>query len=202
MQSILGWTIFGYFCGSIPFAVIIGRYFGHRDPRSVGDGNPGGTNVWISAGWLIGLTATVIEILKGWFPVWLARADGVADSSLIPVLLAPILGHATMPFLKFKGGKALGVTGGAWMGIIGLWVFPIYAAGAVPMLALQTENAYAALAGMAAITTYAFLFNGSAWIETFALLNTALIVWTHRRNLGRPFELRPWLANILAGKSA
>ena len=51
MSAIILWTLFGYLCGSIPFAVIIGRLVVKVDPRSVGDGNPGGTNVWIAGGW-------------------------------------------------------------------------------------------------------------------------------------------------------
>ena len=202
MSTIIAYTIFGYFFGAIPFAYLIGKYIVKRDIRQVGDGNPGGTNVWIAGGWKIGLVTAVIEILKGYFPVYLALRAGLSGWSLVPVLLSPILGHGTQPFLNFRGGKALGTTGGAWIGVIGLLVFPIFAVGAVPLLAIQKENAYASIAGMLALVGYSVFINRTYWVIGFAALNFLLILWTHRKNLGAPFILRGWLTNRFTGRSA
>jgi glycerol-3-phosphate acyltransferase PlsY len=193
ISTVLLLTLFGYFLGAIPFAYLTGKYIVKRDIRQVGDGNPGATNVWIAGGWGIGLLTAALEVLKGYLPVHLARQFGLSDWSLIPVLLSPILGHATQPFLNFRGGKALGATGGAWIGLMGFWALPIFAAGAVPMLALQKENAYSSVAGMLALVYYAIFLNGSNWLILFAILNTLLILWTHRRNLGGPMVLRNWV---------
>ena len=52
---------------------------------------------------------------KGALPVALAYyVFGVSGWGLMPVMLAPILGHAYSPFLRFKGGKAIAVTFGVW----------------------------------------------------------------------------------------
>jgi len=195
LGSILLWSLAGYLCGSIPFAVLIGRLAVKVDPRTVGDGNPGGTNVWKAGGWKIGLVTAIVEILKGYPAVYLAQRAGITEWALVPVALSPILGHGTQPFLGWRGGKALGTTGGSWMAIIGLWVFPIYALGAVPALVLQKQNAYAAIAGMLALVGYAILFDGSSWLVGFSVLNTMLILWTHRRELGSAWEWRGWLAH-------
>jgi len=202
MSTILSWFLFAYLCGSIPFAVIIGRLIVKVDPRTVGDGNPGGTNVWIAGGWKIGLATAILEILKAFFPVYLAQRAGLDQWALVPVGLAPILGHATQPFLGWRGGKALGATGGVWMAFVGPLVFPVYALGAVPALALQTEHAYAALAGMFALIAYAVFQDGSNWMIVFSVLNTALLFWTHRRELGRPLQLRNWVSDFLLRRGA
>lgn len=202
MTSILLYTGFGYFFGAIPFAYLIGKFLVRRDIRAVGDGNPGGTNVWIAGGWRIGLLTIVIEILKGFIPVYLARRAGLSDWSLVPVLLAPILGHGTQPFLGFLGGKALGAAGGAWIGVIGLWVFPIFTFGAVPLMILQKENAYSAAAGMLVLTGYAIFLNRAEWVITFSILNTLLILWTHRKQLGNPVVPRAWLSRLFARREA
>lgn len=202
MLNIIVWTVFGYLFGSIPFAYLIGRFLAKKDIRQVGDGNPGGANVWIAGGWTVGLLAALIDIFKGYLPVALARHAGLLDWSLIPVCLAPILGHATQPFLGFRGGKALGATGGVWIALIGLRTFPIYASFTLPILALQTENAYSALAGMLALLGYAIFFEGSSWLITFAVINVLLITFTHRKNLRRPLQLRSWIANLFARRSA
>jgi acyl-phosphate glycerol 3-phosphate acyltransferase len=196
MTCIILFTLFGYVFGAIPFAYLIGKFFVRRDIRQVGDGNPGGANIWIAGGWRIGLLTIVIEILKGFVPVYLARRAGLSDWSLIPVMLAPILGHGTQPFLGFRGGKALGATGGAWIGIIGLWVFPIFTFGAVPLMILQKENAYSAAAGMLALTGYAIFLNRADWVITFSILNTLIILWTHRKHLRNPIVPRAWLSRI------
>lgn len=202
MTTILLFSVFGYLVGAIPFAYLIGKFVVKRDIRQVGDGNPGGTNVWIAGGWRIGLLTTLIEIFKGFLPVYLARRAGLSDWSLVPVLLAPILGHATQPFLNFRGGKALGATGGAWIGVLGFWVFPIFGIGAATLLALQKENAYASIAGMFVLLGYTVFYDHTDWIIAFAFLNTLLILWTHRKHLGNPIVFREWISSRLSRRSA
>lgn len=202
MSSIVFWTLLGYLSGSIPFAVIIGRMVVKVDPRTVGDGNPGGSNVWIAGGWKIGLVTGLIEILKGWVPVYLAQRAGLSEWALVPVGLSPVLGHASQPFLGWRGGKALGATGGVWIALIGLRAFPVYALGALPALAFQVEHAYAALAGMLMLVAYTVFVGDSRWLIAFALLNTSLIFYTHRREIGHPWQWRDWVSNLFLRKSA
>ncbi len=199
MPAIIFWTLFGYLFGAIPFAYLLGRLFAKQDIRQVGDGNPGGTNTWKAGGWQIGLPAIVLEIFKGYLPVALARHFGISGWPLVPICLAPLLGHATMPFLKFRGGKALGVTGGVWVGLLGLWAFSVYAATAV-LLAILKEHAWAAVLGVALFLGWAILLDGSAWMIGFGILNVVLIAWTHRNDLTWPPHVRPWLARWMIGR--
>ncbi|MEP6896023.1 MAG: glycerol-3-phosphate acyltransferase [Chloroflexota bacterium] len=195
MLSVFLWSMFGYLFGAIPFAYILGKLFVEQDIRTVGDGNPGGTNAWKAGGWKIGLTAILLEIFKGYLPVALARHFGISSWSLLPICLAPILGHVTMPFLNFRGGKALGATGGVWVGILGLWAFSIYTATAV-LLAILKENAWAAVLGVSLFLAWAIFFDGSLWMIVFGILNVLLITWTHRRELNAVPHLRPWLTSL------
>jgi glycerol-3-phosphate acyltransferase PlsY len=202
MTTVFLFTIFGYFFGAIPFAYLIGKFIMRRDIRQVGDGNPGGTNLWIAGGWRIGLLAIMIEIGKGFLPAYLARRAGLSDWSLVPVLLAPILGHGTQPFLHFRGGKALGTTGGAWIGVIGFWVFLIFSLGAVPMMLIQKNNAFSAVVGLLTLTGYAVFVNRVDWVIAFSVLNTLLIIWTHRKNLGDPLTFRDWITRLRLRREA
>ena len=196
MSMMLLWTLFGYFLGAIPFAVILGKMFIDKDVRNVGDGNPGSTNLWKAGGWKLGLCAILLEILKGYVPVALARNFGVSDWSLLPVSLAPILGHATMPFLSFRGGKALGATGGVWVGLLGPWAFSVYAATAV-LLGLLVEHAWAAVLGVSLFLGWAVFLEDAPWMIAFGVMNVALIAWTHHRELTWPPHPRPWLVNLV-----
>jgi len=192
MNNAVLWSVFGYLFGAIPFAYLLGKCFVKQDIRTVGDGNPGGTNTWKAGGWKVGLLAVLLEIFKGYLPVALARHYGISNWSLVPICLAPILGHVTMPFLNFRGGKALGATGGVWVGILGLWAFSIYTATAI-LLAVLKENAWAAVFGVSLFLGWAIFLDGSAWMIVFGILNVILIAWTHRRELTTPPHLRPWL---------
>src|SRR5512136_2017299 len=103
MINILFWSLVGFFLGSIPFSVLLCRILVKRDVRSVGDGNPGGTNAIKAGGVMVGLPVILLDIAKGYVPVFLAQKYGLAGWSLVPVGLAPILGHAFSPFLRFHG---------------------------------------------------------------------------------------------------
>ena len=199
MFTVILWSGFGYLFGAIPFAYILGKFFAKQDIRNVGDGNPGGTNTWKTGGWTIGLPAILLDIFKGYLPVALARHYGLSDWSLLPICLAPILGHITMPFLGFRGGKAIGATGGVWVGILGLWAFSIYTATAV-LIAILKENAWAAVMGVFLFLGWAIFLDGSAWMIVFGALNVLLLAWTHRRELITPPHLRPWLTRLFEGR--
>jgi acyl phosphate:glycerol-3-phosphate acyltransferase len=200
-MNILLWSAAAFLAGSIPFALIIGKILAKTDIRTVGDGNPGGTNALKAGGLKVGLPAIFLDIFKGFLPVWLAQRYGLHGWSLLPVCLAPALGHAFSPFLRFHGGKALGATAGAWLGLIGLWVFPVYAALALPATILQSEDGWSANLGMLALLGYAIL-SGEPWLVAFAALNAMLIAWTHRHDLARPPRLRTWAAHIFQRRQA
>jgi acyl phosphate:glycerol-3-phosphate acyltransferase len=112
----LVWSLIGFALGSIPFSVILGRLLLNTDIRQYGDGNPGGTNVARASGSkLLGALAIVLDMIKGALPVALAHYVFDVDGwPLVPVMLAPILGHAYSPFLRFRGGKAIATTFGVW----------------------------------------------------------------------------------------
>ncbi|MEZ0396885.1 MAG: glycerol-3-phosphate acyltransferase [Anaerolineales bacterium] len=195
------WIVLGFVSGSIPFSLLAGKLIAGRDIRAVGDGNPGGANALRAGGLKAGIPAICLDIAKGFVPVYFAQRAGLAGWDLVPVALAPILGHAFSPFLKFRGGKALAATGGVWLALVGLPALFAYALLAVPFTLLQEEDALSANAGMLSLLGYAAL-RGPAWLFVFASLNTLLIVWTHRRDLFHVPQLRPWVSNFFSGRGA
>jgi glycerol-3-phosphate acyltransferase PlsY len=201
MLNTLFWSLVGFILGAIPFSLLMGRLLANKDIRTVGDGNPGGANAIKAGGLKTGIPAILMDIGKGYLPVYLAQKFGLAGWSLLPVCLAPIAGHAFSPFLKFRGGKALGPTAGAWLGLLGWWTFPVYGALAVPVTLIQSEDAWSANSGMLGLLGYAILFD-QQWMVAFAALNAILIIWTHRSALIRPPHLRTWVTGIFAGRQA
>lgn len=195
MNTILLFTALGYLAGAIPFSYLVGKLITRKDIRGVGDGNPGGTNVIRAGGLPLGLLAIGLDIGKGFLPVYLAGLQGFHEGwGMIPIVLAPILGHATQPFLRSKGGKALGTAGGAWAGVIGLWVFWNFTILALLALVFIKDHAWASIIGSFSLILWAVFVDGSAWMIVLSILTVLLLLWTHRREVRKVPKLRPWLS--------
>jgi glycerol-3-phosphate acyltransferase PlsY len=121
MVNELTWILAAYFFGALPFSYWIGSAVLQRDIRAVGDGNPGTSNFFKAGGkrylaW--GICVMLLEVCKSMLPVmfgaWYANLEGW---SLVALALAPVVGNAFTPFLKFRGGKSIAVILGMWGGL-------------------------------------------------------------------------------------
>ncbi len=110
-----------FLLGSIPFGLLLGKVKG-IDIREHGSGNIGSTNVFRTLGKKSGIICLILDILKGFFPVFLARHFVPDDTGghTIEVLtaLASILGHNYSPWIGFKGGKGIATSGGALLALM------------------------------------------------------------------------------------
>ena len=114
------WSLFGFLLGSLPFSVWIGQFILKKDIRDYGDHNPGATNVLRAGGFPPYALALALDISKGAIPVGLAyQVFSIQDWQILPIALAPPLGHAFSPFLNWRGGKAIAAIGGVAGAIIG-----------------------------------------------------------------------------------
>lgn len=113
------WTLVGYLCGSLMFSSLVSKYLCNIDIGTISDDkNPGAGNVfkYVGTGW--GILCLVLDIGKGFLPVWMAaRMAGVESILFALVIAAPVAGHAFPVFHKWKGGKAIAVTFGVLLGI-------------------------------------------------------------------------------------
>lgn len=201
-MNALIWTLIGYLLGALPLSVWLGKLVLRTDIRRYGDGNPGGTNVIRAGSRTLGVLAIVLDMLKAAVPVALAHyAYGVSGWPLVPVILAPILGHAFSPFLGFRGGKALACTFGAWSALT-VPFGPLVMGGAVFIFyKLLDISGWAVIAALLALLGFLLtpalhwrspglaagltlpLF--AAWIGT-----VTIVAWTHRADLRRRPGLR------------
>ncbi len=96
-----------YFIGSIPTGVIVARLSGAQDPRRVGSGNIGATNVGRSVGKVAGIITLLGDCCKGAIPT--AVALFLIPSVLVVSLVgfAAFMGHLFPVFLGFRGGKGV-----------------------------------------------------------------------------------------------
>ena len=112
--------ILGYLSGSVLYAYLIPKWFFHVDvTRQEGDQNPGTANAFAFAGVKCGVVVLLLELLKGFVPVFFAVRALDASSLLFGAVLAsPVAGHA-FPFWRPRGGgKAIAVSFGALLGLL------------------------------------------------------------------------------------
>lgn len=114
--------VLSYLIGSFPTAIIAGKILKNIDVRQHGSGNAGATNVFRILGWKAGVTVLLIDMFKGFLPVfWLAGMIHQSPEFLIYYQIiaafAAIAGHIWTIFAGFKGGKGVGTSAGVFLGL-------------------------------------------------------------------------------------
>ena len=186
-------ALVAFVSGSLPFALWVGRAWLGRDVRDVGDGNPGATNAYRAGGPALGLTVLLLDVTKGVLPVVLAReALDLSGASLALVAALPVAGAAFSPFLGFRGGKALAVLLGTWIGLT-VWTIPLVAVGSIVVATLLVApSAWAVAAALAAMAAGVLLWVPGGWPLATLAVQSAIILWKHRAELAqRPRRRRP-----------
>ncbi len=98
----------GYLLSSVPFSLILPLWLKKVDVRLHGSGNTGATNVYRTCGLTLALPCFLLDGLKGFAIVFVAKLAGIADIAYLALIAAfCILGHVYSVFLKFKGGKGV-----------------------------------------------------------------------------------------------
>jgi glycerol-3-phosphate acyltransferase PlsY len=174
--------VIGYLLGSIPFGLLLTRFAGTPDLRSIGSGSIGATNV-LRTGHKGLAAATVLgDGLKGTVAVVTAGAFGGPDAAMLAALAA-FLGHLYPVWLGFKGGKGVAT----YIGIlIGLY-WPAAVVFCVLWLATAVTTRYSSLSALvASFITPIFLwwFGHPALASLFAVV-TLLLFYAHRENIKR-----------------
>lgn len=171
-----------YLAGSVLFAIPVCRLWKLPDPRALGSGNPGATNVYRAGGWQPALATLVLDAFKGWLPVWLGQSLGMSILVQAMIALCAVTGHMIPAFYRFKGGKGVATALGA-----GLALAPLTTAIMAGLwLGAMWRWRISAVASLVAITSGPLI---SALLEPETLplfgLLTLLIVVRHRNNLIR-----------------
>jgi glycerol-3-phosphate acyltransferase PlsY len=149
------------------------------------------------AGWAA--FAFLLDCCKAAVPVGLAYyIFGIQDWRVVPIALAPPIGHAYPIFFDFKGGKAIASIAGSWVGIA---ILEIIVVGAFLLLywnASVRESAWVTMFMVISVIIY-LLLTGAPLIWTlFALTSLGFLAWTHRHTLHNPPGVKPWVQQVAA----
>jgi glycerol-3-phosphate acyltransferase PlsY len=172
-----------YLIGSIPFGVIVGRLRGF-DPRAVGSGNIGMTNVARAGGSSAAAITFVGDILKGAIPVAVARMMGFPPAILAWVALAAFLGSIFSVFLGFSGGKGVSASLGVWAVLAPLALLFALAAFGITFATTRIMSLGSIVAAIVLVPAVAALSMPRPYV-LLAIVMSALVLIRHQENIRR-----------------
>ena len=176
-----GGLVLGYVLGSIPFGLLLTRLVGGGDIRTIGSGNIGATNVLRTGRKGIAALTLLLDLLKGFFAVWLASR--FLPGGEVLAAAGAFFGHLYPVWLKFKGGKGVATFAGIlfalfWQGGV------VYAVAWIGVLLITRLSSLAGLVAALCAPIAAAIFG---YYELVAMLSacTLIIFWKHRENIER-----------------
>jgi acyl phosphate:glycerol-3-phosphate acyltransferase len=172
----------GYGIGSIPFGLLLTRFAGTQDIRTIGSGNIGATNVLRTGRKDLAAATLLLDALKGTLAVAIGQALGGPWLGLWAALGA-FTGHLFPIWLSFRGGKGVATFLGCIIGT-NLLAALIFAVTWLLMAYLFRYSSLAALTASLAATAVLWLTAPMQVAVTFSVL-TAALWFMHRANIGR-----------------
>ena len=171
-----------YLLGSVSSAVVVGRLMGHGDPREVGSGNPGATNVLRQFGKLPAALTLCGDVLKGYLPLLAGDALHVGVPWLAAIGLTAFLGHLFPVFFGFRGGKGVAT----FIGVLFGYGWPLGVCFLVIWLLMALATRYSSLSALTAAAlapVITFQFTRSVPYLLGVGVMVVLIFWRHRSNI-------------------
>ena len=173
----------GYVLGSIPFALLVGRWLGGIDLRRSGSGNLGAANAFRTTGPLVGLAILLLDVAKGVASVLLARRLG-GEATPTMAAVAAVVGHVYPVWLGFHGGKGVATACGAFA----LLAPPATAIAGLTFIVITLWSRYVSLGsvvGTLLVGPVAYFTRAPRSVVAGAIVTAAIVVLRHRDNLRR-----------------
>ena len=192
LQSLLDTENWYWFCllayllGSIPFGLLITRYFLGYDVRTQGSGNIGMTNVMRTGGKWPGIATFLLDFGKGFLPVVLAQTY-LKENNIEWMAICgglSVLGHTRSIFLKFKGGKGVATNFGFWAALD--WrVFVVMGLLWLGMFLWKKVSSLAALISLSLFPWVVLYLHGAGLVTGVAFLLALYLLFLHHSNIRR-----------------
>ncbi len=189
-------VIIAYFFGAIPFGLIVAKIFVKIDIREHGSKNIGATNVLRVCGKKFGIPVLILDALKGFIPVAsvsMFNCFPIPEDSipLISALTAcsAVLGHTFPIYLKFKGGKGVATSSGAFLALLPATFGIAFLTFFITVLLTRYISLGSSLGAVAMIVAYHFFsiepYGKTLPITILVWVVSLLVVVKHRANFRR-----------------
>ena len=171
-----------YLIGSLSFGIIISKLLNLSDPRTIGSGNPGATNVMRTGSKIAAILTLIGDIFKAVFVVKIAILINLSELDLMLVSLAVLVGHTYPIYYNFKGGKGVATALGIllvsnWilaLSVIFVWLI---------IFSIWRYSSLAAISASLALPIISYYLTDMPYIILTNILITFLIVFNHRSNI-------------------
>ena len=180
---VLVFLLLAYLLGSVPVGLVLSRLKG-RDPRTVGSGNIGATNVMRAAGKTLGIITLLGDAFKGFLPVLLAVHYGLPPMLAAGIGFAAFVGHLFPIYLKFKGGKGVATALGVFLALSPLAILIDF----VLFLAVFLGWGYVSLGSLVGVACMPLILLLLGTPLEYVALSGAigiLTFWKHKENIKR-----------------
>lgn len=178
------YALLSYLLGSFPTGYILYYISEKKDIRNFGSQTIGATNVLRLKGWRFALPVILVDVLKGFLPVFLAlRFFPDARFALICGFLA-VLGHCFPVYIKLKGGKGVATAVGVYLVLamkpllIGIGIF-------ILIIALTRFVSLGSILAMTSMPFSIYFISGNVEIVTMSIAILFLVVIRHGGNIRR-----------------
>lgn len=171
-----------YLLGSLSTAIITCKLMGLPDPRTLGSGNPGATNVLRVGGKKAAAITLLGDAFKGILPVLVAQGFGMSTLILSLTALAAFFGHLYPIFFRFRGGKGVATAFGVLIAMtwqVGLAVLITWLA----MAKLFKISSLSALTAAILTPLYMAWLNPEPEFIAVSVVISILLLWRHRSNI-------------------
>jgi glycerol-3-phosphate acyltransferase PlsY len=180
--------LIAYLLGSVPWGLILTRFFADVDIRKAGSGNIGAHNVYRLAGTRLGLATLVGDILKGALPVLIAsswaQSGWRGDLWVCLVAFSAFGGHLFSAFLGFKGGKGVATAAGCIL-VMSPMTFFVCLLVYILFLCISGYSSVGSIAASASLAFAIWPATHSVPITACAAMMAAMIFWRHKDNIRR-----------------
>ena len=176
--------LLAYLMGSISSAILIARVFNMPDPRTVGSGNPGATNILRQGNKTAAIATLLSDVLKGVIPVLIARAFTQDAQILATVAAAAFLGHLFPVFFQFKGGKGVATALGVYLALNPWMGLALILCWLVSAFLFRYSSLSAVLTAVLSPLFAWFLLPGTSFL-LMSVFIAVLLLWRHQSNIQR-----------------
>ena len=176
----IGLVFLAYLWGSIPTAVIVCHAFNIPDPRKLGSGNPGTTNVLRIGSRKAAIITLFGDAGKGVLALLPGILLHLSSTELSLCALAAIIGHLFPVFSSFRGGKGIATA----LGVCLCLFWPLALIQLCIWLIIAALSRVASLASIAcALISPLFVWLAASEYFSVMLAISTLLLLSHRHNI-------------------
>jgi len=185
--------LIAYLVGSIPFGLLLAKFFAGVDVKASGSQSIGATNVLRvvkekdpALAKKLGAATLILDALKGVAVIGVADMMGLSDAALWGIAVLAVIGHCFSIYLRFEGGK--GVATG--MGVL-LYLLPIETLIALVVWAIAAKtikiSSLSSMLGLAAAVIASFILKPELAHAPIILI-ALILLYKHIPNFIRIFQ--------------